>query len=132
MTYGINYQSPLNKIDGFHAASGQMPQDIMHVLFEGVLHMEIRLMLKCFIYEECFFALDTLNLRIENFAYGRTESRSKPSKPLLESHITGNGKLPLSGLEYISMCAWADPLEQAYSCRHILHVCMFIFVSLTN
>ena len=52
MTYGINYPSPLNKIDGFHAASGQMPQDILHVLFEGVLHFEIRLMLQHYINDE--------------------------------------------------------------------------------
>lgn len=85
-------------IDGFHAASGQMPQDVMHVLFEGVLHLEIRLMLKCFISEERLFSLDSLNSRIESFAYGRTESRSKPSKPILQSHISGSGKLPLSGV----------------------------------
>ena len=97
VTYGLNYCSPLNKINGFHAASGQMPQDIMHVLFEGVLHKEIRLMLKCFIYDEHYFSLDTFNTRIENFAYGRKESRSKPPKAFLHSHINGNSKLPLSG-----------------------------------
>ena len=36
VTYGINYRSPLNEIDGFHTASCQM---ITHVLFEGVLHI---------------------------------------------------------------------------------------------
>ena len=30
VTYGINYRSPLNKIDGYHVANGQMPQDIKH------------------------------------------------------------------------------------------------------
>ena len=70
----------------------------MHVLFERVLHLEIRLMLKCFIYEERFVLLDVLNSRIESFAYGRTEYRTKPSKPITQSHITGSGKLPLSGL----------------------------------
>ena len=64
-------------IDGFHAASGQMPQDVMHVLFEGVLHLEIHLMLKCFISEERLFSQDFLNSRIESFAYGRTDSRCK-------------------------------------------------------
>ena len=54
-------------------------------------------MLKSFIYEDHHFVLGTLNSRIENFA-GKTESRSKPSKPLLQSHITGNGKLHFSGL----------------------------------
>ena len=40
VTYGINYRSPLNEIEGFHSAGGQMAQDIMHVLFEGVLHKD--------------------------------------------------------------------------------------------
>lgn len=97
VTYGINYPSPLNKIDGFHVANGQLPQDIMHVLLEGVLHLEIRLMLRCFVQDEQYFSLDTFNSRIESFAYGKTESRTKPPKSLLTTHISGNGKLPLSG-----------------------------------
>ena len=97
VTYGINYCSPLNEIDGFHAASGEMPQDIMHVLFEGVLHLELQLMLKHFIYNEHYFSLDTLNARIENFAYGRTESRNKPPKSFSPTNVAGQGKLPLSG-----------------------------------
>ena len=60
-TYGISYRSPLNEIDDFHVANGQLPQDIMHVLFEGVLPKEIKLMLNSFINEQQFFTLDTLN-----------------------------------------------------------------------
>lgn len=97
MTYGINYRSPLNEISGFHVAGGQMPQDIMHVLFEGVLHKEIQLLLKCFVGDEQYFSLDLLNMRIENFAYGRVEAKSKPPKGFKMGHITGQGKLPLSG-----------------------------------
>ena len=96
-TYGLNYCSPLNQISGFHAASGQMPQDIMHVLLEGVLHLEMKLMLKHFIQNESYFSLDTLNARVENFAYGRTESKSKPPKSFSLAHVIGSGKLPLSG-----------------------------------
>lgn len=101
VTYGINYSSPLNQIDGFHAASCQMPQDIMHVLFEGVLHMELQLMFKHYIYNEHYFSLDTLNARIENFAYGRTETRNKPPKSFIPAHISGSRKLPLSGNKYL-------------------------------
>ena len=96
-TYGINYCSPLNKIEGFHAAGGQIPQDIMHVLFEGVLHLEVQLMLRHFVIVEHFFTLDTLNSRIKSFVYSRKEAKSKPPKSLLP-HITGKGKLPLSGI----------------------------------
>lgn len=45
-TYGINNQSVLNSIPNFHVANGQMPQDIMHILFEGVVPFEIKLMLQ--------------------------------------------------------------------------------------
>ena len=104
VTYGINYRSPLNEINGFHAASGQLPQDIMHVLFEGVLHMELRLMFKHFIYTEHYFSLDVLNARIENFAYGRAESRSRPPKGFSPVHVSGQGKLPLSGDFFTCVC----------------------------
>ena len=100
VTYGINYCSPLNQINGFHVASGHMPQDIMHVLFEGVLHLEIQLMLKHFIQEEHYFSLDALNARIENFAYGRTESKNKPPKSFSLAHVSSRGKLPLSANYY--------------------------------
>ena len=55
----------------------QMPQyvAVMHVPLEGVLHLEIRVMLQHFIYEQRFFLLDVLTSRIESFAYGRTESQ---------------------------------------------------------
>ena len=46
VTYRICYRSPLNDIEHFHVANMmQMPQDVMHVLFDGVLGMEIHMML---------------------------------------------------------------------------------------
>ena len=97
-TYGINYCSPLNNIKGFHAAGGQIPQDIMHVLFEGALHLEVQLMLKHFLNVEHYFTLGNLNARIEHFSYSRTEARNKAPKSFTSGHITGSGKLPLSGM----------------------------------
>lgn len=92
------YRSPLNDISSYHVAAGQIPQDIMHVLFEGVLHFELRLMLNAFVSEEHLFSLELLNSRITNFIYGRNELRNKPSKPIKKTHLTGR-KLPLSGNE---------------------------------
>ena len=51
-------------------------------------------MLKHFIHDEHYFSL---NARLENFAYGRTEVRNRPPKAFSVGHITGQGKLPLSG-----------------------------------
>ena len=99
ITYGINYRSTLNEIDYFHVASGQLPQDVMHVLFEGVLIMEMKLLLRKFVYEDKYFNLDTFNLRISHFIYGRVEARNKPPKTFEESHVNGKSKLPLSGAQ---------------------------------
>ncbi len=77
-------------------ANGQLPQDIMHVLFEGVLPKVIKLMLNKFINEQKYFTLDTLNERVKNFAYGRAEARNRPPKPFTPIHVT-TGRLPLSG-----------------------------------
>ncbi len=98
VTYGLNYRSPLNKIEHFHVAMSQLPQDIMHVLFEGVIPLEIKLMLRVFIYEKKYFTLNQLNNRIQNFSYGKTESRNKVPKPIEVSHLSSEGKLRLSGI----------------------------------
>ena len=39
-TYGINNRSPLNDLKHFHAANFQLPQDIMHIVLEGVVPYE--------------------------------------------------------------------------------------------
>ena len=99
ITYGLNYRSPLNRIKYFHVANSQIPQDIMHVLLEGVIPLETRLLLQVFIYERKYFTLNFLNNRIENFSYGKVEARSKIPKRLESSHISSNGgKLRLSGM----------------------------------
>lgn len=90
-TYGISYRSPLNDIPGFHAANNQLPQDIMHVLFEGVVPLELKLMLQEFVKKK-YFDGDFLNSRIENFTYGKKEQRNKPPKDIIIE-----GSLRLSG-----------------------------------
>ena len=97
VTYSINYRSSLNSIENFHVASGQLPQDVMHILFEGVLVMEMKLLLKQLMYLDKYFDLYTLNSRIAHFTYGRNEARNKPPKSFEETHVNGNSKLPLSG-----------------------------------
>lgn len=47
-TYGINCRSPLNDISNFHVVN-QLPQDIMHILLEGVVPYQMSLMLSRFI-----------------------------------------------------------------------------------
>lgn len=101
VTYGVNERSVLNDIDHYHVTT-QMPQDIMHVLFEGVIPKEVKLMLEVFIGKK-YFTLYLLNERIRCFPYGRSEAKNKPPKTFEMHHITEGQKLPLSGATF---CNW--------------------------
>lgn len=96
-TYGVNHNSVLNDIPDFHVTDGQMPQDMMHVLLEGALPFEIKLMLKVFIFDRCYFDLNDFNGRLTSFVYGRNELRTKPPKLFERKHILGGSSLGLSG-----------------------------------
>lgn len=57
----------------------QLPQDIMHVLFEGVIPYETKLMLTEFISIERLFSISYLNERIDCFPYSPDEVADKPN-----------------------------------------------------
>ena len=99
-TYGINYKSPLNEISGFHVANNQLPQDVMHIILEGTLPLEIKLMLTSFIKDKKYFDVQFLNDRVSKFYYGKTESRNKPPKEFTIKSFSPDGKLHLSGMLY--------------------------------
>lgn len=101
ITYGINHNSTLNRIDFFHVANTQLPQDVMHVILEGILNLETQLLISSFVHDESYFTLDFLNERIANFPYGRSEKRNKPPRAFTNANLSGS-KLPLSGI-YIHM-----------------------------
>ena len=67
----------------------------MHVLFEGVVNLETRIMISSFVNESEYFTLDFLNQRITNFYYGNAEKQAKPPRPFTAANLTGS-KLPLS------------------------------------
>ena len=78
-TYGINYR---NKLDNFHVVA-QLPQDIMHILLEGIIPYELSIMLYNFITEEKYFTAQLLNDRIASFLYSTQEAKDKPiRKPI--------------------------------------------------
>ena len=69
ITYGVNSRSPLSEIHEFSVVDN-LPQDIMHILFDGVVPYEMSLMLRNFIgVEKYFITLETLNSRITSFTY---------------------------------------------------------------
>jgi hypothetical protein len=96
VTYGINYSSTLNNLAHFHVANNQLPQDIMHILLEGVLPYTLKLMLNSFISTKKYFSIDFLNDRITCFTFSRSEARDKPC-PLLARNLQPDGKLHQEG-----------------------------------
>lgn len=51
----------------------------MHDVLEGVAPLEVKLMLRHFIYEEKLLTLEQLNERISSFQYGYGDIKNKPS-----------------------------------------------------
>ncbi len=94
-TYGVNGSSPLNDIDNFHVID-HLPQDIMHVLFEGVVPYEITLLLKYFVLQKKFFTIVELNDCIESYSYSTLEARDKPSTVRSQLFSSPGGKLSQS------------------------------------
>ena len=95
-TYGVNYKSPLNEIKGFHVANSQLPQYLMHIILEGTLPLEVKLMLTSFIIKDKKYFDIQFNDRVSKFYYGRTESRNKPPKEFTVKSFSADGKLYLS------------------------------------
>lgn len=94
-THGVNYRGILNDIPLFNVADWQLPQDVMHVLLEGVLPLEIKLLLHHFIIIKKLFTLHHFNVRLNSFIFGYTCTKSKPSK-IDENHLI-DGNLHQSG-----------------------------------
>jgi len=95
--YGINYKSTLNQLDNFNVGNGQLPQDVMHILLEGVLPYTIKAMLQSFVCEKRFFTIEILNQKISSFRYSRSESKNKPSQ-ISSSVLTDDGTISQSGM----------------------------------
>ena len=79
ITYGINRCSILNDISNFSVAQN-LPHDIMHDLFEGVVPRELKALLCYFCYDLQLFTVKLLNHRLVNFDYGYTETCDKPAE----------------------------------------------------
>lgn len=87
--YGVTGQSPLNQLSNFHVVN-QLPQDIMHVLLEGVIPYEITLMLTYFVTDQAYFSIAELNDRLASFPFTQQEARDKPS-PIKPQICTSQG-----------------------------------------
>ena len=86
--YGVNSESPLNDICDITQC---LPQDILHILVEGVCEVAIRAYLRHFIVKRELFDCDDLNDRIKNFNFN-CFSDNKPA-PINEDHIQRQNSL---------------------------------------
>ena len=77
VNYGVNRGTVVADINFFRVTKC-FPQDIMHVLIEGVLVKEVQLLIK-YCLSKNFFSLDQLNQAISTFDYGYHDLPNKPS-----------------------------------------------------
>ena len=73
-TYGVNRMSVLEEVPGFSVVTSLL-HDIMHDLYEGIVPMELKLLLEHCISRCKYFSKDELNERLESFDF----PENKPS-----------------------------------------------------
>ena len=86
--YGVKRSSVLNQSRYFHVIGG-LDLDIMHDQLEGVLPLEIKMLLRKVIQVDHLITLDALNERIATFQYGPVDQKNKPS-PLKQQIFTSD------------------------------------------
>ena len=83
--YGINEKSLLTKLFAFDLTK-QLPQDVMHVLLEGVVQFEARLILQ-YLFDNDFLTLKQLNNSFGQLHLGYNDESNRP--PPLRSTVFG-------------------------------------------
>lgn len=73
--FGINRTSILEEVPGFSVVTG-LPHDIMHDLFEGFVHYELKLLLSYCVRQQKYFTIKDLNHRISVFDFGEEDRPS--------------------------------------------------------
>ncbi len=76
--YGVKRSSVLNKSRYFNVIEG-LDLDIMHDQLEGVLPLEVKMLIRKVIQVYKLITLDNLNERIATFNYGPIDQKNKPS-----------------------------------------------------
>ena len=71
--FGINRRSSLDSLSDFSVVEN-MPHDIMHDLFEGVIPYELKLLIGYCI-NKSYFSIHTLNHRLSAFDFGYSEGQ---------------------------------------------------------
>lgn len=87
--FGINGDTELNKLTNFNSTENII-FDPMHYLLEGIVPLEIKIVLNYYIFEKNYFSIDFLNQRIHAFRYGCIEIKNKPSANFTDEIIKSN------------------------------------------
>lgn len=96
-TYGVNKKSVLVNVKHFDVCQC-FAQDIMHILLEGVVPYETKLLLRFLIDNKRLFTLRDLNRKLDSFEYGYMNSKNKPSPIARETlNAASDTKLKQSG-----------------------------------
>ncbi|XP_077870141.1 uncharacterized protein LOC144363069 [Saccoglossus kowalevskii] len=90
--YGINRRSILVDAPGFDVCT-MLPQDIMHVVTEGVAQYELKEVLKEYILEQKLFSLSQLNSYLRNFHLPYFDVKNKPSEILQKTLDSDDNRL---------------------------------------
>ena len=76
---GVKFNSILNQLSYFHVTDPGLPPCLGHDLFEGVVKVDLNLILNS-LQSKKYFSYDNLNVRIERFKFKGTEALDKPPK----------------------------------------------------
>ena len=79
--YGVNRTSILCQVPHFNVTE-QLPQDLMHVLLEGVFHIHVNELLKYLVDTLSFMTLAEINHRIMSHPYAYFEEKPAPLRNL--------------------------------------------------
>lgn len=90
VNYGLVRRSILGEFPGFDITE-QLPQDLMHILLEGVMPYVVKCMLQHYIAEH-LITIELINSRIMEFRYGYSQVKDKPEPINPESLTNKPGK----------------------------------------
>ncbi len=89
--FGVNNRSILLELRHFDLCSRALVPDIMHDLFEGVLHYEMKLVLQHCVNDQKYSTLSMLQRVMEYAEFGHMEVVDKPT-PITSHVLNSQGK----------------------------------------
>ncbi|OXU17211.1 hypothetical protein TSAR_007607 [Trichomalopsis sarcophagae] len=111
ITTGVKTECVFNQLIYFHIVENRT-LDIMHDLFEGVVHYTLSKILTCLIFGNKLLSLDMLNRRISEFYFGEVEiNKPRPiykesAKVNVNDIVKNKIKIKQSSAEMLCLCRY--------------------------